>query len=531
MPIGIEKLSNNYANCVRNGGNMSEFSLSSCLNNPNEAFSAWVDYYYRGNKKEISSSDMGMITAHYSDKISDWKRIAKEEPDVTKYDLEISDQEYNKWMSEGEDDAKNATGYDNDGHREKLQNSNKIETSGALCSAGMTALSLTSKKTVDVTAKLIGKKASTKVATNIGVFAAVTAAAASAAAYKISKPNEDQYEAVMEMGESVLPEAQSQLLAEQDNMDAMREDIADAVTEAEETNEEGQEEIDNAKAEYDFYKNTYEALKEKVDSGESLTPDEKELYESVAAQLAETGQVIEDTAEDTSEEVTEHYDNIGTYQDGYDASVETIANVQGQIEYAADIDNSTKTACNVQAIAQTVNAASATTAAYKAGVKAAANWYNWMGVAYAAAAVVGAGAAVASGVFAVEQKKMSNEISGEIDVRQATSELNEVTSEIQRTGIEDLADTLDYVETGLVTEIPDDVESAESFDTTVPETTANDTTQKQTQTANNNPFAPNNTNNTTNTQTGNVQDKSETTRTQNTTDDTVTQKTQKKKKQ
>ena len=75
--------------------------------------------------------------------------------------------------------------------------------------------------------------------------------------------------------------------------------------------------------------------------------------------LKEINAIIEE-ANDGNNEI---YEDMETYQDGYDSAAENMAKVQGVTDFAESFDDATRTMCYVEAGAQTLNAGSGALAA------------------------------------------------------------------------------------------------------------------------------------------------------------------------
>ena len=96
-----------------------------------------------------------------------------------------------------------------------------------------------------------------------------------------------------------------------------------------------------------MYKQTYDALKAKIDSGEALTEEEKQLLQELIPYMQELGTAMNDSVEETGDAVTELYDEMGTYQESYDNAASTIGEVQGLTDYAESFDQATRTSCYI----------------------------------------------------------------------------------------------------------------------------------------------------------------------------------------
>lgn len=207
-----------------------------------------------------------------------------------------------------------------------------------------------------------------------------------------------------------------------------------------------------------FINASYEELMAKVESGETLTEDEKALLQELIPVMQELGVSMEEMTEETTDVVGEIYDEMDTYQDGYDNAAETIGEIQGLTDYAESFDDATRTMCYVEGTAQSLNAVSGSKAALQAGKFAASGGLltSW---AWGFAAMGAAGAAM-SGVGASQQFSWAGEVGTEIGMREATQDLNTATNDIYDESIADYEGYMSNVE-DLELEIPDDMEAPE----------------------------------------------------------------------
>jgi hypothetical protein len=228
-----------------------------------------------------------------------------------------------------------------------------------------------------------------------------------------------------------------------------------------------------------MYKRSYEALKAKVDSGQTLTSDEQSLYKDVVSNMNEAGENITGIQEDTTDVVQDIYSDMETYQDGYDYAAETMGEVEGVTDYAASFDNKTKNDCAVEQYAQGANVLLGTTGAIQAARKAAG--MGWLGAIWWAAAAAGLTAAGLSTAAAAEQGRWASEVGAEIDQRLDTQDLNSDTMDMYTEEVDTYAGFMQNVEE-LEVAIPDDVETVEdtSAGTTTAGTTAGTTTSTTT---------------------------------------------------
>ena len=332
-------------------------------------------------------------------------------------------------------------------------------TDEAIKTAGEESIKKAGEESCKTTAKSAGQ--------SIGCIVGCVAGAATAAAYFIKKPNKEEKDACDDM-QTELTNAQGALTAEQENLQSMGEEIIALSDEASKANEEANTEIEDKKTEYDMYKSTYEALKAKVESGQQLSDDEKELYKTAAAYMVAAGEDINDLTESTGETVNSLYSDMETYQEGYDYTAETIGEIEGQTDFAASFDKSTQTMCYVEGGAQTLNSLSS----FKSGVQAfslatSGSWaFGATAWAYAFAAM-GFAASASSGLAAAEQFTWAGDVGKEIDIRKQTEDLNAETLDVYTEEVDSYAGWMQGVD-DLELEIPNDIEAPQ--DTALPET-------------------------------------------------------------
>lgn len=448
------------------------------ININSEAFcrKAYLNYHCYGNTMGISAEEMGKITQAWSDRLSSWQATVSSDEN----EYEFDDSEYAKYKSEGEQAGKDATGYD--GGKGGMVARGVADATGSLvgAAAGVAANAvfkegfkfaaksiakeggkLVIKEGAKTGAKEAGKNALAK---NASWSIAAPLALAVAVAYMAKKPNQDQKEACDAL-QTEMTGAQATLTDTQGEMEMMGEEIIALSDEATYLNEDANEEIEEQKSEYDMYYETLMAIQEKIDAGEPLTDSEKELYKEVVGYLTEIGVLIEEESSDTTDEVADLYDEMGTYQEGYDVAAETMGEIEGLTDYAESFDETTRTMCYVEAAAQTINAASGIKAGIKAGLAAAAslgfNAWAW------ACAAMGASAGVMSGIAAGQQFKWAGEVGTEIDMRKMTQDINTDTMDMYSEEIDAYDGWMSGVE-DLELEIPDDIAPPE--DTGLPET-------------------------------------------------------------
>lgn len=447
---------------------------------------AYLNYHCYGNTMGVSSSEMGEIIAAWKDKLSSWQgTVTKDENEY-----EFDDSEFEKSKSKGKKVAQEATDYDgnqagqitrtvatnigsvgalgasvaNNGLNQASINianakgavrsslfGEKITKTVTTDAAGNITSSTTSQTTRKVAQKGGGKgaKASAYIAAGIAI--------ATAAAYWIKKPNQEQKEACDEM-QTQLTNAQGATQEAQSEMERMSGELVDLSDEANTVNEDANSDIEDKKTEYDMYKKSFEALKAKVDRGEQLTKDEIALYKEVVGYLTTTGIEIEDLTDETGDQVQQIYDDMGSYQEGYDYAAETIGEIEGQTDFAASFDKSTQKQCYTELASQSMNAASGAIAGARL---LAGPWWNWV----IGAVSIAAGAS--STIAATQQGKWAGEVGTEIGIRKDTQDMNAATLDTYTEEVDSYGGFMDGVK-DLELDIPDDVSAPK--DTALPET-------------------------------------------------------------
>lgn len=502
------------------------FSLSNAVNSQSYAYKCWYNYNYGNNTMGISAKDMGEITQTWNSQLSNWRATALDDENA----YEIEDDDFSTAKMNGKNQAKEATGFDGNTTGSKVRAgvdlasgvagalantvgskvasslattvANKVATTGIknVVKQGAQAIGAqaASKAGAKATANFVQKaaeKAATKAAEKAGGAAAgeaaekaaeqsatkvtnagknvgwiITAplALATGTAYQAKKPNKDEKEACDALQDE-MNNATSALGDAQSEMSDMRDEIETLSDDAQMANEDANGEIEDKKSEYDFYKASYDALMEKVNSGEQLTDDEKELLKELVPIMQQLGVDITDTQEETTDTVGEIYEEMGTYQEGYDNAAETVAEVQGLTDYAESFDDATRTMCYVEGAAQTLNTASGGKAALQAG-KFAASGGIFTAWAWGFAAMGAAGAAM-SGVGAAQQFQWAGDVGTEIGMRKDTQDLNAATNDIYAESI-DVYDGQMGVVNDLEIEMPDDLADPEAVAESLNEETA-----------------------------------------------------------
>ena len=429
------------------------FNLSKATTSQAYAYKCWYNYNYGGNTMKISSKDMGEITQTWNGELKNWRATASNDENA----YEIEDDDYSTAKLNGKESAKDKTGYDG-GKGGMIANS-----------VGDFALSVAGAVTGKIVGNAVGRTLNSAGAcvvnsggqaaiqssgktVKLSDIATVVMASAVAAKYYIAKPNKEQKEACDEL-QNTMQDAKASLAAAQDDMTTAGDEIVDLSDEAQAYNEDANDEIEDKKTEYDMYKASYDALMEKVNSGESLTEDEKALMKELVPIMQQLGVDIGDLSDETTDNVGEIYDEMGTYQDVYDNAASTMGEVEGVTDYAESFDGATRAMCYVEAGAQTVNGISAGLAAARLAGKAFVGW---------AFAAIGAAAAASSGIAAKEQFDWAGKVGNEINARKETQDLNATTISMYDENIDAYAGQMEGVE-DLELEIPEDMEDPEGM--------------------------------------------------------------------
>ena len=289
----------------------------------------------------------------------------------------------------------------------------------------------------------------------VGCIIGCVVGAATATAYWVKNPNKEEKQACDAL-QTEMAGAQSTLSETQSEMEYMSEEIIALSDEANYTNEDTNEEIEEQKSQYDMYMASYLALQDKLDAGEPLTDSEKELYKEVVGYLGEIGGTIEEISEDTTDVVSDLYDEIGSYQEGYDVAAETMGEIEGLTDYAASFDEATQIMCYVEGGAQTLNAASSGKASYQAFALASSGSWAFGATAWAYAfGVMGAAGAAGSTAASMQQFSWAGQVGTEIEMRKATQDLNTETMDLYTEEIDAYDGMMQGVE-DLELEIPDE---------------------------------------------------------------------------
>lgn len=433
---------------------------------------AYLNYHCYGNSMNISADEMGEITQRWESKLNSWQATVTNDEN----EYEFDDSDYAKYKENGKKTAQDQTGYE--GGKGNMVGRGVGDSAFALTNAlGQTV----GKNIANNVAKSVGVKATEKVTNevtnevttqasskSVGFVIGCTLGLATGTAYLAKKPNKEQKQACDDL-KNVMANNQAALSDTQADMEDMANEIIELSDEANETNEEANDEIEEQKTQYDMYRASYEALKAKAESGEPLTEEEKALYQELIKYMTESGELITETQENATDEVGELYEDMGTYEEGYDYAAETMGEVEGTTDFAEGFDSATRTMCYVEAAAQGLNVLSSGKAAYEAGAFAASGSMLFGATvwAWAFAAMGGAGAAMST-VGVAEQTTWAGDVGEEIHLRKDTQNMNSETMDMYDEEIDAYDGWMQGVE-DLELEIPDDVAAPE--DTSIPPTT------------------------------------------------------------
>lgn len=440
------------------------FNLSNALNSQSYAYKCWYNYNYGNNTMGISAKDMGEITQTWNSELKNWHATAMDDENA----YEIEDDDFSTAKEDGRDQAKDKTGYDGkqggqvtrtivDG---AMSLGSGILSTGALNGALSGVSTTVTSGAANATASLLGKNAIDADACSTtagGWIIGAPLSLTTAINYTANKPNKEQKEACDALQDEMI-NANNALYSAQEDMSYAGEEVTALSDEAQCYNEDANETIEENKSEYDMYKASYEALMEKINSGEQLTDSEKELLKELVPLMQELGIGIQDTQEETTETVGDIYSDMGTYQEDYDNAASTVGEVQGLTDYAESFDTSTQNMCYIEGAAQTINGVSGSKHAISAG-KFAASGGIFTAWAWAFAGM-GATAAAMSGIGATEQFDWAGQVGTEIGMRKDTQDLNSATNDIYDESIAGYEGSMEGLE-NFELEMPEDMENPE----------------------------------------------------------------------
>ena len=443
------------------------------INSSTECMRLYIDYHCYGNRLGTTAEQMGQITQKWQGLLPSWQ--ASMANDENEY--EFDDTEFMMYWDKGTDIAKDkANGYDGRTVGDNAHTIGGIAASSAGFAVQSPSIIKGGVKAVKFVGKTVGKifkkggekaveegakKAGGKALGKWSAYAGAALTIAAAARYMASKPNEDGLEAanvmLNEMGN-----AEMALMASQDEMTAISEEIIELSDEAVKVQEETNSDIEDQKTDFDLYMATIQALQAKVDAGEPLTDEEKALYEKFIGYLSETDSNIQGAQKEAEVVFEDTSADIENYQSDYDYQAETIGEVQGLTDYAESFDEATKKACNVEGVAQGMNAV---TGAVSGARLLAGGFWNW------ALGLTSIAAGIRCGFASKEQFTWGKEIKGEIQAREMVQELNIETEDIYIEEIDNFDATMTSVDE-LEVLIPNDIEAPS--DTAIPVATGSE---------------------------------------------------------
>ena len=289
-------------------------------------------------------------------------------------------------------------------------------------------------------------KASAK---DISAMVGCAAALATWILYMITRPNKEQYKALMEMQE-LLMNSQGDLAEQQRIMEEAAERTTALAEEAEAKNEDANNVMSESEAKYKMLMLLFMTLQSKIDSGKQLTPEEAEMYQILQEMMATESETIKETSEDTQSEVGELYDQMGESQGDFDTSAERIATVQGEHDYSKSFDRLTQILCLVTGATQGLNVVSGIANAVRVMSIANTPFTAWMYVFVAMGFTGATGSLIAS----IEQFVWAAKIGQEIQTRKATQDVINGTQGVYDNELNNFFMGMETVE-GLELEVPE----------------------------------------------------------------------------
>lgn len=293
-------------------------------------------------------------------------------------------------------------------------------------------------------------------ATNWSIILSCAMDVASTVIYNIKKPNKAEHDAVNTYA-SNMESQQALTMNTQYDMQDMNATLADSADEAFTINDTANDNMSKQRTEYGMYEQYLQYCAKAQTRGYEFSEDELKTREEYLAQMKALGMDIMTEESTAKTEVADIRADMADFEVEYDAAAENIGMVNGFTEEAASIDESTKTMCYVEAAAQGVSAGVAAWDAAKAFVAASASSWCGIGLAYAASGALAAGAAIFDGKAVAEQIGYANDIGGEIQARNLTENMNNMTAGVYDESVDDFGMQLDTVD-GLELIVPDDVD-------------------------------------------------------------------------
>ena len=402
---------------------------------------------------KLSDEELGQIYDKWQARIPAWNEMLSDENGY-----EFDDSEFESFVNSGRLAAQEASGHD--GKAGGVAARDGIEAAASVAGGVVSVAGGGVGSAIANTGHLANQtksifKTGEKVAKNTGKAAggsnwlpylAAAIAIATAASYRIDKPNKDE-KAASDVYMNEVMGAQAAVYEQQEEMAYIEEQVISLGEEAEAYNEQANEQIITSKTQFDLYRLSYEALKVKIDNGQPLTESEAALFRELTAGLTTKGDEINSTSSETTDVVSQIYDDMGTYQDGLNYAAETFGEAQGLVEEALNLQKSTQNLCYVEAGSQGANAVSA---AITGSSLMSGGWWNW------ALAFATLGAGVSSGFAAAEQKDWAGQVGVGITNSEATADISVAAVEDYSVKVENYDTMIEAVE-GLEMQIPDDL--------------------------------------------------------------------------
>ena len=311
-------------------------------------------------------------------------------------------------------------------------------------------------------AKEAAKKAAQEVtekAAKASAYIAITMGVIAATQYWLTRPNKDNYEAVMELRNEML-EGSNQLERSKADLKETNQKKSALHDRAYNINQTANDEIEDKQTQYQTLERTFETLDRKNDSGKQLSSSEASLYKESAKVLNETGKEIKSITASASAETKSIQADVDGLECNYSEIAANMAEVKGKTDFAAEVDKATKTLCIVEGTSQALNAAQTTAATVRLGLTGGLAWWNWVIVA------AGGAAAAASGVASLQQFSWAKNISEEMSLRSNTQNQGEATKadfDIEVAGYKQTKATLETLS------INEPNEGTKTFDATIKE--------------------------------------------------------------
>jgi len=392
------------------------------------------------------------IEEEYPYYLKGWKTAA-ESTDNTKY--EITDGQYKSAKNKGEKELKRTGKY----HRDegKLSQGGIAGTTGAFAvgnaaftagSVGVNAAANGIKTAAGVTTEVVtegvtktvtevtGKSAASSVGGICFMIGCVMALTSGTVAFAMKNNKEEA-----ELFENILPylqETNADIVAQEEEMETIQENIEANLEAAEEKNEDLQDGINEEVESNDLVLAMLEGYNNRIASGEKLTKDEAAEYQILLNMQAESSTTIADMEDSASGELEDIYGEMEGYQESYDAVGEKLATSVGVTDQLQQLDEATLTAEKWQIASDAINIASGTASGIEAIIYASAGAWAFgitaWAFAFGAMAFTGVGLSAADMKNQVDYMKKTE---AEIGERQS---LQDVTVDVQGSYEENLGE-------------------------------------------------------------------------------------------